>query len=359
MAPRFFLRRSSRGKPESAALTARFAYPAAFPGDPRVPQERIVVTGSAGFIGSHTASALLARGAEVLGVDNFDPFYDRAIKQRNDAMVRASDPTGDRYRLVEADIAHPGVFRAAVEGFRPTGVIHLAAKAGVRPSIEDPAGYARVNVAGTAEVLDAAHRLGCSRVVLASSSSVYGDGATIPFSEEGPAIEPISPYAATKRACELLAWTHHRLTGQAVSCLRFFTVFGPRQRPDLAIAKFMGLIASGGPITMFGDGSTSRDYTYIGDIVAGVLSAYERTPGFGYRVWNLGSDRPTRLDDLVSMISEVVGKAALIEPAPPQAGDVERTWADLTRARAELGYAPTTGLREGLERQWAAARDGT
>lgn len=322
-----------------------------------MPQERIVVTGSAGFIGSHTASALLSRGAGVLGVDNFDPFYSRALKERNEALTRAADRTGTGYRTIEIDIATPGAFVRAIEGFRPTGIIHLAAKAGVRPSIEDPAGYARVNVAGTAEVLDAAHRLGCARVVLASSSSVYGDGAEVPFSEEGPAIEPISPYAATKRACELLAWTHHRLTGQPVSCLRFFTVFGPRQRPDLAIAKFMGLIASGVPITMFGDGSTSRDYTFIGDIVAGVLSAYEKTPGFGYRVWNLGSDRPTRLDDLISMISEVVGKPALIEPAPPQAGDVERTWADLARARAELGYAPTTALREGLERQWAAARE--
>jgi UDP-glucuronate 4-epimerase len=323
-----------------------------------VPQERIVVTGSAGFIGSHTASALLSRGASVLGVDNFDPFYSRALKERNEALTRAADRTGTGYRTIEIDIATPGAFVRAIGDFRPTGVIHLAAKAGVRPSIEDPAGYARVNVAGTAEVLDAAHRLGCSRVVLASSSSVYGDGAEVPFSEAGPAVEPISPYAATKRACELLAWTHHRVTGQPVSCLRFFTVFGPRQRPDLAIAKFMGLISSGKPITMFGDGSTSRDYTFIGDIVAGVLSAYGRTPDFGYRVWNLGSDRPTRLDDLIALIAEVVGVRAEIEPAPPQAGDVERTWADLARARAELGYAPATALREGLERQWAAARGG-
>ncbi len=320
-------------------------------------RERIIVTGSAGFIGSHTVAALIARGADVLGIDNFDPFYDRAIKAHNESLNRAAADRGPgSYTFAELDLAEPGVLQDAAGAFEPTGVIHLAARAGVRPSIEDPPGYARANVLATSIVLDAAHRLGCSRVVLASSSSVYGDSAEVPFSEDAPVNEPISPYAATKRSCELLAFTHHHLTKQPVSCLRFFTVFGPRQRPDLAIAKFMRLIAAGEPITMFGNGDTSRDYTYIDDIIAGVLAAYERTPAFGFRVWNLGSDRPTRLDELIRMIGEVVGREPIIERGERQPGDVQRTWADLTRANAELGYAPSTGLREGLEKQWAASR---
>lgn len=318
--------------------------------------ERIIVTGAAGFIGSHLAQSLIARGAQVLGLDNFDPFYDLSIKQANQAATHAAAQTGPgSYTFAEVDLAEPDAFGIAAEGFRPTGVIHLAAKAGVRPSIEDPAGYCRANVTGTSEVLNASAALGCGRVVIASSSSVYGNSTAVPFSEEDTAAEPISPYAATKRACELLAHTHHHLTQQPVSCLRFFTVFGPRQRPDLAIAKFMRRIANGETITMFGDGSTSRDYTYIADIVAGIIAAYERTPDFGYRVWNLGSDRPTRLDDLIRLIAEVVGREPIIEQTGMQPGDVNRTWADLSRARAELGYAPSTAFAEGLEAQWRAA----
>ncbi|USO00182.1 MAG: GDP-mannose 4,6-dehydratase [Phycisphaeraceae bacterium] len=320
--------------------------------------ERIVVTGSAGFIGSHTVARLLGQGACVLGIDNYDAFYARAIKERNEAANRAAaggEP--GRYTFIEVDIAEPDAFAIAVESFRPTGIIHLAAKAGVRPSIDDPPGYVRANVVAVSEVLEAAHRLGCSRVVVASSSSVYGDTSPVPLSEDGPAVDPISPYAATKRAAELLATTHHHLTGQPISCLRFFTVFGPRQRPDLAIAKFMRRIDDGEPITMFGNGDTSRDYTYIDDIVSGIVAAYERTPAFGFRVWNLGSDRPTRLDDLIALIGEVVGKAPVIEHADRQPGDVKQTWADLTRSTSELGYEPKTPLRVGLEQQWAAARE--
>jgi UDP-glucuronate 4-epimerase len=320
-------------------------------------QERIIVTGSAGFIGSHLVQTLVSRGAAVLGADNLDPFYDLAIKRANqDASRAAAEASAGSYDFVQLDCAEPGAFGIAAERFRPTGVIHLAAKAGVRPSIEDPAGYARANVVATSEVLSAAHALGCGRVVLASSSSVYGNASSVPFSEEDTAIEPISPYAATKRSCELLAHTHHHLTGQPVSCLRFFTVFGPRQRPDLAIAKFMRLIDAAQPITMFGDGSTSRDYTFINDIVGGILAAYEKTPSFGFRIWNLGSDRPTRLDDLISAIAEVVGKAPVINRAGMQPGDVDRTWADLSRARTELGYAASTPLLDGLRAQWAAHR---
>ncbi len=319
--------------------------------------ERIIVTGSAGFIGSHLARSLVTRGAAILGVDNLDPFYDPAIKRANQAATRdAAEASTGSYDFAETDIAEPGAFTAAAAQFRPTGVIHLAAKAGVRPSIEDPAGYTRANVVATSEVLNAAHQLGCSRVVMASSSSVYGNSSTVPFSENDTCVEPISPYAATKRACELLAHTHHHLTQQPVSCLRFFTVFGPRQRPDLAIAKFMRIIDTGETLKMFGDGSTSRDYTFIDDILTGITAAYERTPDFGFRIWNLGSDRPTRLDDMINAIAEVVGKPANIEQTGMQPGDVDRTWADLSRARDELGYAPSTPFAEGLQAQWDAAK---
>lgn len=317
--------------------------------------QRIIVTGSAGFIGSHLVRRLIADGAAVLGVDNLDPFYDLAIKRANQqANAHAGEAGPGQYQFSQTDVSEPGAFRAAAAAFKPTGIIHLAAKAGVRPSIEDPPGYSRANVTATSEVLHASDALGCSRVVMASSSSVYGNSSSVPFSENDTAVEPISPYAATKRACELLAHTHHHLTGQPVSCLRFFTVFGPRQRPDLAIAKFMRLIDAGETITMFGDGSTSRDYTFIDDIVGGILAAYERTPEFGCRVWNLGSDRPTRLDDLISAIGEVVGKEPKIKQTGMQPGDVDRTWADLTRAKDELSYQAATSLHDGLNSQWNA-----
>lgn len=314
----------------------------------------IVVTGAAGFIGSHVARALLARGGRVVGVDNLDPFYDPAIKRANLERCRAAGS----FEAVELDICDEPALGALFEREKPRGVIHLAARAGVRPSVADPVGYARVNVLGTASVQRAAERAGCSRLVIASSSSVYGNNARTPFSEEDPVEAPISPYASTKRACELLAWTHHHLTGMPTACLRFFTVYGPGQRPDLAIAKFMRLMHERRPITVYGDGSMSRDYTYIDDIVGGVLAAYDRIDRFGYRIWNLGSDRPVRLDELISQISEVTGLTPRIEREDPPPGDVERTWADLTRSGAELGYAPATDRREGLARQWAALQRG-
>jgi len=314
--------------------------------------QRIVVTGAGGFIGSHLSEALVAGGASVLGVDNFDPYYPRAIKEDNLSGLRASAS----FTLSEIDITKTGALTEAMGAFGATGVIHLAAKAGVRPSIADPVGYAVANVVGTQSVLSAASACGCSRAVCASSSSLYGNNTKVPFAE-GDAVEhPISPYASTKRSCELIGYTHHHLTGLAVSMLRFFTVFGPRQRPDLAISLFLGKIARGEPIRMFGDGSMSRDFTFIDDIVGGVISAYGRTPGFGYRVWNLGGDHPMRLDELIATIGGVVGREPIIERAPMQPGDVDRTWADLSRAGEELGYAPRTAVREGIERQWAWMR---
>lgn len=317
------------------------------------PHRRVVITGAAGFIGSHVAQAVLAQGGSVVGIDSLDPFYPEALKRANLAEI-ANGPGGERFAFREADICDQDAVRDACEGAH--GVIHLAAKAGVRPSIADPAGYARANVLGTQAVLAAAHDAGCERVVCASSSSVYGNNTKTPFSETDAVEHPISPYAATKRSCELIGHTHHHLTGQPVAMLRFFTVFGPRQRPDLAIRLFLDRVSRGEAIRMFGDGTTSRDYTFIGDIVAGVLASYERIGAHGYRVWNLGGDHPKTLAELIETVGEVVGREPIVNREPMQPGDVERTWADLSRSRSELGYAPTTSVREGIERQWAWMR---
>lgn len=318
--------------------------------------QRIVVTGSAGFIGSHVCQTLLKAGASVMGVDNLDPYYAPARKRHNLELIAGDDP-GGRFTQHEMDICDTDALVSLMRDFGATGVIHLAAKAGVRPSIADPVGYANANVTGTQSVLCAASAAGCERAVCASSSSVYGNNTKVPFSEEDHVERPISPYAATKLSCELIGGTHHHLTGLPVAMLRFFTVFGPRQRPDLAISLFLSKISAGEPIDRFGDGSTSRDYTYIDDIVGGVLAAYERIDAHGYRVWNLGGDHPTTLNELIATIGEVVGRGAVINKMGMQPGDVERTWADLSRARAELGYAPATPIALGVERQWAWMRE--
>jgi UDP-glucuronate 4-epimerase len=321
----------------------------------------IVVTGCAGFIGSHVARALLARGERVLGIDNFDPFYPATLKRAN--LDRLTAAGGPRFGFVEVDVADERALEAALRGAAfdgatvggggGAGVIHLAAKAGVRPSVDDPAGYARANVVGTASVLKVASALGLRRAVCASSSSVYGNCPTAPFHEELDVDRPISPYAATKRAGEILAWTHARLTGMPVAMLRFFTVYGPGQRPDLAISLFLRAAAEGRPIGVFGSPESERDYTYIDDIVAGVLAAYDRIDAHGYRVWNLGGSRPVKLAGLLELVERVTGRPLLRRAEPPRAGDVERTWADLTRARAELGFDPRTGIEQGVARQWA------
>lgn len=312
----------------------------------------VIVTGAAGFIGSHLTQRLLREGARVVGIDNFDPFYHEGTKRRNWREAVAGASAGS-FELAEMDIADgPGV-ASLFARVKPVTVYHLAAKAGVRPSIADPAGYMHANVVGTASVLDAARASGAARVVVASSSSVYGNSASVPFREAQDVNAPISPYAASKRATELLCATHHHLTGMPTACLRFFTVYGPRQRPDLAISLFMRRIGSGEEITMFGDGSMSRDYTFVDDIVDGVRAASDRIDRFGHAVWNLGNNAPIALRDLITMIGEVVGETPRVRRAPAQPGDVERTWADLSRSRAELGYEPVVPLRQGLARQWA------
>ena len=308
-----------------------------------------IVTGAAGFIGSHLAEALLARDDKVVGVDNFDPFYDRASKAANVAPLSA------RCEMAEADIRDREAMATLFERVRPEVVYHLAALAGVRPSIVDPARYASVNVGGLVSVLDAARGAGCRRVLFASSSSVYGNNRKVPFAETDSVDEPISPYAATKRAGELICHTYAHLFGLAIGCVRLFTVYGPAQRPDLAIAKFMRLIAKGEPVPMYGDGTTSRDYTYVDDIVAGCLAAADRvkTEGHGfYRIWNLGGSSPVALGEMIDAIGRTLGRSPQIERQPMQPGDVDRTWADLSRSRAELGWDSKVPFEEGLRRQW-------
>lgn len=309
-----------------------------------------LVTGAAGFIGSQLCRALVARGDRVLGVDNFDPFYDEMMKRENLRGVR-----GDRFRLIEADIRDWPRMRSLFAEVRPDVVFHFAALAGVRPSMDDPHRYVDVNVVGLVTLLEAMREGGRGRLVLASSSSVYGDNEKAPFAENDPLRHQISPYAATKRAGELIAETWARAHGLRVAILRLFTVFGPAQRPDLAVGKFMRHVARDRPLPMFGDGSTSRDYTYVDDVVDGVLAAAERIDeaedGFS-RIWNIGHSRPVRLRDLIDAIGRVVGRTPRIERRPLQRGDVRRTWADLTRVKVELGYEPTVDFEDGLKRQW-------
>jgi UDP-glucuronate 4-epimerase len=304
-----------------------------------------LVTGAAGFIGSHLVDRLLADGHEVVGLDNFDPFYPPEIKRANLADA-ARDP---RFSLIEADIRDARALRRVVAETRPDAIVHLAAKAGVRPSIEAPAQYADVNVLGTARLLEAAIELDPRpRFVFASSSSVYGDRPDAPFRESDPVDHPISPYAATKKACELLAYTFHHLHRLPVTGLRFFTAYGPRNRPDLAIAKFARLIEAGEPVPMYGDGSTRRDYTYVGDIVDGVVRALDRCRG--HHLYNLGNSRPIALREMIVALGEALGKAPRIERLPEQPGDVQMTCADVALAEAELGYRPSTPFAEGLAR---------
>ena len=320
--------------------------------------EHVLVTGAAGFIGSHVVDALLARGDRVVGVDNFDAFYDPAIKRSNlGAALRSPS-----FRLIEADIRDEAAMRDAMRTDRPDVLIHLAARAGVRPSIAAPALYADVNVRGTSVLLEAARDAGVERVVFASSSSVYGDTSPVPFRESDPAVTPVSPYAATKRAGELLCETFAHLEPRLrIVSLRFFTVYGPRQRPDLAIHKFARLIDAGRPIPVFGDGTTSRDYTYVSDTVQGVLAAIDRTleAGVRHEIYNLGESQTITLSELIALLEDALGRTATIERLPPQPGDVQRTFADISRARAVLGYAPGVSIHEGIRRFVAWLREAT
>jgi UDP-glucuronate 4-epimerase len=306
----------------------------------------VLVTGAAGFIGSHLSEALTARGDAVTGIDNFDPFYPRAEKERNLRKLR----TRPSFSFHALDILDADGIARLLTG--DSVIVHLAARPGVRPSLADPAGYARVNVEGTAAILRAARDTGVSRIVFGSSSSVYGDDTPAPFREDAAALKPLSPYAATKRGGELLLESMAPLYGFRASALRFFTVFGPRQRPDLAIHAFARRILAGETITLFGDGTQSRDYTYCDDIVAGIIAAIDwtaRAP-VGLEIFNLGGSEPVPLKAMVDALGKALGREPRITWAPMQPGDVQHTFADLSKSETMLGYRPRTTFSEGLRR---------
>jgi UDP-glucuronate 4-epimerase len=319
---------------------------------------RVLVTGGAGFIGSHVSERLLERGDQVLALDNFSDFYDPSLKRRNIKAVYRAHPDG-AFALCEADIRDAEALDMAFDSFKPDAVVHLAACAGVRPSIERPEEYFDVNLMGTVRLLSAMAAHGVRRLIFASSSSVYGNNEKVPFSEDDPVDHPISPYAATKKAGELAVHTWHHLMGLSCACLRFFTVYGPRQRPDLAITKFANLMLEGKPIPVYGDGTTRRDYTYIDDIVDGVVRALDWTAEPGrYGVFNLGENHTVSLAEMIETLERALQVKAEIHRLPPQPGDVERTWADVSRARAVLGYNPSTPFEKGIDKfvRWLKAQ---
>ncbi|MFZ4693677.1 MAG: NAD-dependent epimerase/dehydratase family protein [Verrucomicrobiia bacterium] len=303
---------------------------------------RIFVTGGAGFIGSHVSAALLKRGDQVIAMDDFNDYYPPAFKRQNAALL-AQNPA---FRLVEGDISNRAAVRAALAEAKPDAVIHLAARAGVRASVRDPFLYQRVNVEGTLNLLDAMREIGIGKLTFGSTSSIYGLNPKVPFSEGDPVPSIVSPYAATKLGAEALCRSYHHLHGLDIATLRFFSVYGPRGRPDMAIYQFTDRILRGQPIPFFGDGTSERDYTYVDDIVAGVVATTTRH--FGYEVINLGESQVTRLSELVALIEKALGKKAVLDRQPEQPGDVPRTFADISKARRLLNYAPATPVAKGI-----------
>jgi UDP-glucuronate 4-epimerase len=312
-----------------------------------------LVTGGAGFIGSHVCERLLALGHAVWTFDDLNPFYDPAIKQRGLATLQS---LGKPFTFVHGDLTDRAALDALFGGVKFDQVIHLAARAGVRPSLQEPALYQRVNVEGTVNLLEAARATGVKKITIASSSSVYGVNAKVPFSEEDPIFSAISPYAASKLACEALGHVYHHVYGMDIAMLRFFTVYGPRQRPDLAIHKFARLISHGKPIPVFGDGGTARDYTYVSDTVDGILACTQQE--FGFDVFNLGESQTVKLSYLIELLENALGKKAVIDRQPPQPGDVPITFANIAKARAKLGYHPAVKIEEGIPKfvEWFRAQ---
>jgi UDP-glucuronate 4-epimerase len=308
--------------------------------------KRILITGGAGFIGSHLVDHLMAEGDwQITIIDDFNNFYDPSIKRAN---IKRHLARAD-YRLIEADIRDYDGIRQALGETRFDCIVHLAARAGVRPSLTEPRLYVETNINGTMNLLELARERGTKQFVFGSSSSVYGENKKMPFSEDDPIFNPISPYAATKAAGELICHTYSHLYGMRIVCLRFFTVYGARQRPDLAIYKFAKLISSGQAIPVFGDGTTRRDYTYIDDIIAGVRAAidYEQS---NYEVINLGESRTVELRELISLLEQALGQTAQVDRQPMQPGDVPQTFADIGKARRLLNYNPQTQIEEGIKR---------
>jgi UDP-glucuronate 4-epimerase len=317
--------------------------------------KNILITGGAGFIGSHLADRLLSEGAcQVTILDDFNDFYDPSIKREN----ICAHLSNQRYKLVEADIRDRHALARAFEDYRFDCIVHLAARAGVRSSLLEPQLYLETNVNGTLNLLELAQEHRVEQFIFGSSSSVYGINAKAPFSEDDPIFNPISPYAATKAAGELLCHTYAHLYGMRIVCLRFFTVYGARQRPDLAIHKFAKLISAGKPIPVFGDGTTRRDYTYIDDITAGVHAAIDYDAS-NYEVINLGESRTVELRELISLLEDALGQHAEIDWQPLQPGDVPQTFADIAKARRLLGYNPRTQIEAGIRKfvEWFRQRN--
>jgi len=302
-----------------------------------------LVTGGAGFIGYHVCERLLKDGHAVWAFDDLNSFYDPQIKQTNLGNLQSP---GNTFEFVHGDLCDRAALDRLFGGVRFDQVIHLAARAGVRPSLLEPALYQRVNVEGTVNVLEATRLSGVKKVVVASSSSVYGVNSKVPFAESDPIFSAISPYAASKLACEALGHVYHHVYGMDIAMLRFFTVYGPRQRPDLAIHKFATLITAGKPIPVFGDGSMARDYTYVSDTVDGVIACTRKE--FGFEIFNLGESQTVRLDRLIGLLEQSLGKSAIIDRQPVQPGDVPITFADISKARKVLGYNPRIKIDEGI-----------
>jgi len=302
-----------------------------------------LVTGGAGFIGSHVCERLLHDGHRVWAFDDLNDFYDPQIKRRTLADIQS---LGRPFTFVHGDLTDAGAVNNLFAALKFDQVIHLAARAGVRPSLEQPALYQRVNVEGTVNILEAARNTGCRKITIASSSSVYGVNAKVPFSEGDPIFSAVSPYAASKLACEALGHVYHHIYGLDVAMLRFFTVYGPRQRPDLAIHKFTKLIDAGKAIPVFGDGSTARDHTFITDILEGILACTRKE--FGFEVFNLGESQTVKLSELIALIESALGKKAVIDRQPLQPGDVPITFADISKAEKMLGYHPQVKAAKGI-----------
>jgi UDP-glucuronate 4-epimerase len=303
----------------------------------------VLVTGGAGFIGSHVCERLLQSGHAVWAFDDLNSFYDPRRKQAN---LREIQALAKPFEFVHGDVTDRPALNEVLGGVKFDQVIHLAARAGVRPSLQEPALYQRVNVEGTVNVLEAARLHGVRKLTIASSSSVYGVNAKVPFSENDPIFRAISPYAASKLACESLGHVYHHVYGLDIVMLRLFTVYGPRQRPDLAIHKFAQLISAGRPIPVFGDGSAARDYTYITDTLEGILACTRQE--FGYEVFNLGEAQTVSLSCLVKLLESALGKKAIIDRQAPQPGDVPITCADIAKAQARLGYQPRVKVEQGI-----------
>jgi UDP-glucuronate 4-epimerase len=303
-----------------------------------------LVTGGAGFIGSHVCERLLHDSHAVWAFDDLNDFYDPHLKRRN---LRDIQSLAKPFEFIHGNLTDAAALHEVFSAVKFDQVIHLAARAGVRPSLEQPALYQRVNVEGTVNVLEAARKSGVKKITIASSSSVYGLNSKVPFSESDAVNSPISPYATSKLACESLGRVWHHIHKMDVAMLRFFTVYGQRQRPDLAIYKFAELLIAGKPIPVFGDGSTARDYTFVSDTLDGIIACTQRE--FGFEIFNLGESQTVKLSYLIELLEGALGRKAVIDRQPMQPGDVPLTFADISKARAKLGYHPQVKIEQGIK----------